>query len=280
MRPRQWSKNFLIVVAPLTSGAVFNMEVWPTLVLAFLIFTLISSSIYLINDIFDRELDRLHPKKRHRAIASGKLPVNISLSASFVLIVIALSAAATQSSKSFLIVSGYLVISLFYSIHLKHIPILEITIVALGFVMRVWFGASIVKAPVSIWLGISIFLGSTMIIIAKRQTELSHHDRNFVRPVILKYSDMALKATGISVAVLLILTFSLWTVFGQEDLIEDRIFLYISCIPFSIAVGRFVYIAQSSGVEEPEEFLLSDHITQIVGVIFTILLTTGIFVNS
>jgi len=91
---------------------------------------------------------------------------------------------------------------------------------------------------------------------------------------------MALKATGISVAVLLIITFSLWTVFGQEDLIEDRILLYISCIPFSIAVGRFVYIAQSSGVEEPEEFLLSDHITQIVGVIFTILLTTGIFVNS
>ena len=80
--------------------------------------------------------------------------MSIALSASFVLVVIALSTAATQSSKSFLIVSGYLVISLFYSIHLKHIPILEITIVALGFVMRVWFGASIVKAPVSIWLGI------------------------------------------------------------------------------------------------------------------------------
>lgn len=280
MRPRQWSKNSLVLVAALTSGIVFEFKVWPKLVLAFLIFTLISSSIYLINDICDRKSDEMHPKKKHRVIASGKLNTKTALVAAFLLATVGVCGVATQSTKSFLIVVSYLGITVLYSIKLKYVPIIEILVVSLGFVLRVWFGASVISVPMSTWLGTSIFFGASMIIIAKRLAESRLHDKRFVRHVILKYNRKVLSSVEIFAAISVILTYSLWTAFGQQDFITQRILLNISCLPFVATVARFVYIAQKDGIEEPEEFLLSDHITQVMGAIFITLLTAGIFVNS
>ena len=222
----------------------------------------------------------MHPKKKHRVIASGKLNTKTALVAAFLLATVGVCGVATQSTKSFLIVVSYLGITVLYSIKLKYVPIIEILVVSLGFVLRVWFGASVISVPMSTWLGTSIFFGASMIIIAKRLAESRLHDKRFVRHVILKYNRKVLRSVEIFAAISVILTYSLWTAFGQQDFITQRILLNISCLPFVATVARFVYIAQKDGIEEPEEFLLSDHITQVMGAIFITLLTAGIFVNS
>lgn len=279
-RPRQWTKNSLVVVAALASGDVFNISIWPRVGLAFIIFTLLSCSMYLINDVCDKKIDINHPKKKHRPIASGRMSSRSAVVAALIFSVVGLFATFVLSISSLPIAASYLVLTLLYSFKLKTFSIIEILVVASGFVLRVLFGASVINVPMSIWLGMCIFFGSSMIVIAKRQAELSLHDKQFVRSVILKYSEKSLRTVEIFVALGLSVTYILWTFLGQEDIYTQRFLLNISCIPFMAGIARFLYVAQNSGIEEPEEFLLSDRIMKILGLIFLIFLTTGIFVNS
>lgn len=279
-RPRQWTKNSLVVVAALASGDVFNVSIWPRVGLAFIIFTLLSCSMYLINDVCDKKIDINHPKKKHRPIASGRMSSRSAVVAALIFSVVGLFATFVLSISSLPIATSYLVLTLLYSFKLKTFAIIEILVVASGFVLRVLFGASVINVPMSIWLGMCIFFGSSMIVIAKRQAELSLHDKQFVRSVVLKYSDKTLRTVEIFVALGLSVTYILWTFLGQEDIYTQRFLLNISCIPFMAGIARFLYVAQNSGIEEPEEFLLSDRIMKVLGLIFSIFLTTGIFVNS
>lgn len=279
-RPRQWTKNSLVVVAALASGDVFDISIWPRVGLAFIIFTLLSCSMYLINDVCDKKIDINHPKKKHRPIASGRMSSRSAVVAALIFSVVGLFATFVLSISSLPIAASYLVLTLLYSFKLKTFAIIEILVVASGFVLRVLFGASVINVPMSIWLGMCIFFGSSMIVIAKRQAELSLHDKQFVRSVVLKYSEKTLRTVEIFVALGLSVTYILWTFLGQEDIYTQRFLLNISCIPFMAGIARFLYVAQNSGIEEPEEFLLSDRIMKILGLIFSIFLTTGIFVNS
>ena len=132
----------------------------------------------------------------------------------------------------------------------------------------------------SVWLCVSVYSGSTMIVIAKRHAELRMHDSQIVRAVVLKYKQNTLQITGFITSLCLITSYVLWTLFGQQDTITRRLFLYISCIPFIVGVIKFHHQVRNRGVEEPEEFLLSDRTMQISGTLFLSLLIFGIFVNS
>ena len=278
-RPRQWSKNFLVFIAGLTSGDAFKLEVWPKLLLAFWLYTFASASMYLVNDVRDKEIDASHPKKKSRAIASGQLSSRTALFAAAALSSISIVGAVALPKKALFILAGYLLITVIYSLKLKSIHIIEIVIVSSGFVLRIWFGAAVINVPMSVWLCVSIYAGSAMIVIAKRHAELRMHDPKIVREVILKYSRRSLKVSGVCASLCLITTYVLWTLFGQQDILIDRLFLYISCIPFVVGVAKFYSQDQIHGVEEPEEFLLTDRTMQISGAIFLLLLALGIFVN-
>lgn len=278
-RPRQWSKNLLVIVAGLTSGSAFELDAWPKLFLAFLIFTLVSASMYLINDVCDKKIDANHPKKKYRSIASGQLSSRTALVAAAILSAVGMLASVAISSEALSIITIYILITVLYSVKLKLIRIIEILLVSSGFVLRVLFGASVINVPMSIWLGTCIFFGSSMIVIAKRQAELSLHDKQFVRSVNLKYSTKTLRNTEVLAAVCLSATYIFWTFLGQEEIYSQRLLLNISTIPFIAGVARFLFVAQNFGIEEPEEFLLSDRIVRALGILFLILLTTGIFVN-
>lgn len=279
-RPRQWSKNFLVFIACLTSGNAFELEVWPKLLLAFLIFTSASASMYLINDVYDRDVDANHPKKKYRSIASGQLSSRAALLAATGLMSISFIAVFALPKKSLLILAGYLLMTVLYSLKLKSVRLIEILVVSTGFVLRIWFGASAINVPMSVWLCVSVYSGSTMIVIAKRHAELRMHDPQIVRAVVLKYKQKTLQIAGFITSLCLISSYVLWTLFGQQDTITQRLFLYISCIPFIVGVIKFHYQDRTRGVEEPEEFLLSDRIMQISGTLFLSLLIFGIFVNS
>ncbi len=278
-RPRQWSKNFLVFIAGLTSGDAFILGNWPKLVLAFLLFTFASASVYLINDVRDKEIDSSHPKKKLRAIASGKLSSRTALFVAVALSSISIIGVTALPKKAFFILAGYLLITVIYSLKLKTIRIIEVFIVSSGFVLRIWFGAAALNVPMSVWLCVSVYAGSAMIVIAKRHAELRVHDPNTVRAVVQKYSQRSLQVSGLLAMLCLITTYVLWTLFGQQGTLTERLFLRISCIPFIVGVIKFYIQDKTHGVEEPEEFLLKDRTMQISGFIFLVTLTLGIFVN-
>lgn len=278
-RPRQWSKNFLVFIAGLTSGDAFILGNWPKLVLAFLLFTFASASVYLINDVRDIEIDSSHPKKKLRAIASGKLSSRTALCVAVALSTVSIIGVTALPKKAFFILTGYLLITVTYSLKLKTIRIIEVFIVSSGFVLRIWFGAAALNVPMSVWLCVSVYAGSAMIVIAKRHAELRVHDPNIVRAVVQKYSQRSLQVSGLLAMLCLITTYVLWTLFGQQGTLTERLFLRISCIPFIVGVIKFYIQDKTYGVEEPEEFLLKDRTMQISGIIFLITLTLGIFVN-
>lgn len=278
-RPRQWSKNFLVFIAGLTSGDAFILGNWPKLVLAFLLFTFASASVYLINDVRDKEIDSSHPKKKLRAIASGKLSSRTALFVAVALSSISIIGVTALPKKAFFILAGYLLITVTYSLKLKTVRIIEVFIVSSGFVLRIWFGAAALNVPMSVWLCVSVYAGSAMIVIAKRHAELRVHDPNIVRAVVQKYSQRSLQVSGLLAMLCLITTYVLWTLFGQQGTLTERLFLRISCIPFIVGVIKFYIQDKTHGVEEPEEFLLKDRTMQISGFIFLVTLTLGIFVN-
>lgn len=134
-RPRQWTKNSLVVVAALASGDVFDISIWPRVGLAFIIFTLLSCSMYLINDVCDKKIDINHPKKKHRPIASGRMSSGSAVVAALIFSVVGLFATFVLSISSLPIAASYLVLTLLYSFKLKTFVIIEILVVASGFVL-------------------------------------------------------------------------------------------------------------------------------------------------
>ncbi|MEL7643426.1 MAG: UbiA prenyltransferase family protein [bacterium] len=144
MRLRQWPKNLFILAAVIFDGQLFNRASLLVSIAGVLVFCLISSSVYLINDVKDIESDRQHPVKKNRPIASGKLPVQVAITAAVVLLVISFPAAYLLS-PGFAIISGvYFLMNLAYSFHLKHVPLIDVLIIAAGFVLRVAAGVTLI----------------------------------------------------------------------------------------------------------------------------------------
>lgn len=267
-------------IAGLTSGDVFGLEVWPKLWLAFLIFTSASAAMYLINDVYDKDVDAKHPKKKYRSIASGQLSPSAALLAATALMSISVIGVMALPEKSLLLLVAYLLMTVLYSLKLKSIRIIEILVVSTGFVLRIWFGASAINVPMSVWLCVCVYSGSTMIVIAKRHAELRFRDPQIVRAVVLRYKQKTLQIAGFITSLCLITSYVLWTLFGQQETITQRPLLYISSVPFILGVIKFCHEDRTRGVEEPEEFLLSDRTMRISGILFLSLLIFGIFVNS
>jgi 4-hydroxybenzoate polyprenyltransferase len=171
-RPQQWYKQSVMFVAILFSKNIFGIEAWLSLLFGVISFTSVISSIYIINDISDVEEDRQHPEKQNRPIASGQ--VGIALAATFASLLIAggLSLALWVNSLLFGVIVVYLVQNILYSTYLRKIVLVDIIVIAFGFVLRAVAGAVAVGVFVSPWLIICSFLTALVLAIGKRQYEL------------------------------------------------------------------------------------------------------------
>ena len=172
LRPRQWLKNLLVLAPLLFSQNLFALGAAVRTLAAFALFCLISSSVYLLNDIQDCEQDRLHPQKRHRPLAAGELSLGAALGAMVMLLVCALAGGAALSQTFALILLGYWLINVFYSAWLKHVVILDVFVIAGGFVLRVVGGAVAIQVEVSYWLLICTMLLALFLGFSKRRHEL------------------------------------------------------------------------------------------------------------
>lgn len=174
-RPVHWTKNVSIFAAILLSGYFFDRVLLEKTIFAFISFCFMSSATYIINDIFDRKRDRLHPIKKNRPIASGDLPVHLALIEAIILIACGVASASFgHLNNIFLtIILIYLVLQILYSIKLKNIAILDIIIIATGFVLRVYSGAFVINAHLSVWFLLCVISVALFLASGKRRAELN-----------------------------------------------------------------------------------------------------------
>lgn len=267
MRPRQWTKNIVIFAA-----LVFDRQLNPSNLDAilrtsagFIIFCLLSGVVYIINDIADIEADRKHPEKRKRPIASGKLPINVARAFAFGLIILIFPISYWLSEVFALVAFVYLLVNLAYSFWIKHIPLLDVFTIALGFVLRVVAGVVLIDvARFSPWLYIVVTLGSLYIGFGKRRAELAMiaDGGNATRRVLDGYTLPLLDQLITIVSATTIMAYSLYT-FSAPNLPPNHTMMLT--IPFVIyGIFRYLYIIQVEHAGgAPEDVVLSDRPLQI-----------------
>ena len=212
LRMKQWIKNILIFAAPIGAGASVSVGVLIDAVLAFVAISSVSSAIYVINDYVDRKIDAFHPVKKDRPIAAQKFPTYLVAPLVLLLIGSGLSISFKLSKDSMLTAMIYFVISSAYSVGLKRIPVIEIGIVASGYVFRILYGAQIFNLEASRWLLISTFAAAFGIVSAKRKAELDRRSGTLdsKRVVLGHYSSIGLQSLVTMSFGTAFTTYSLW----------------------------------------------------------------------
>ena len=265
MRPKQWAKNGFLFVAITFDRQLTHIPALARTLAGFVLFCLLSSVVYIVNDLVDLEADRQHPKKRNRPLPSGKLPVPVAITAAVVILLAALPTAFLLSRSFGLIALGYLLLNLTYSKWLKHIAILDVLVLATFYVLRVSAGVElIVVTTFSPWLYIFTIFLALFLGVGKRRAELNllAEAANSHRPVLGGYTLPLLDQLMTIVSSMTIITYSLYT-FSAENLPDNHVMMLT--IPFVIyGIFRYLYLVQvehSGGA--PEEVLFSDHPMQI-----------------
>jgi 4-hydroxybenzoate polyprenyltransferase len=262
MRPRQWIKNGVLFAA-LVFDRQFTPRHWQAILhtmIGFAIFCVLSGLVYIINDIADVDADRKHPTKRTRPIASGELNIAVARAAAIVILVIILPLSFLLSPAFCAVAVGYFVLNLGYSKWIKHIPLLDVMAIALGYVLRVVAGVVLIQvARFSPWLYVVTTLGSLYIGFGKRRAELAllADDAYNHRRVLDGYTIPLLDQIITIVSATTIIAYSLYT-FSAPNLPDNHIMMLT--IPFVIyGIFRYLYLLQiqhSGGA--PEEVFLSD----------------------
>jgi decaprenyl-phosphate phosphoribosyltransferase len=275
LRPKQWIKNVLVAAAPLAAGTLLEPDTLATTVLAFVAFCLASSATYCLNDVVDAEADAQHPTKRTRPVASGEVSPRTALVVSAVL---AIAAVALTGPLEFrLVVLGYLVLTVTYSLWLKHQPVLELGLVSGGFLLRAVAGGVATGLPLSQWFLIVTAFGSLFVVTGKRLSELTTAERNgaAVRRSLTYYPLSYLRSIlGVSAAVT-ITGYCLWA-FEVGAAHEGGVWTTVSVAPFVLAILRFSLDTDLGRAEEPEEVVLRDWALQLLGVIWLVTFGLGV----
>jgi len=265
MRPRQWTKNGFVLFGLIFDKQLFLLEPFLRTLEGFFLFCLISSAVYLFNDIADAEADRNHPKKKFRPIASGKLPIPVAVTVALLLIVVALPLGYLLSPVFALILGLYLVTNLLYSLWLKHVSILDVLIVSSGFVFRVGAGVALITVErFSPWLYMITILFSLYIGLGKRRAEMDllAEGASAHRKVFEGYTIPLLDQYITIVSGMTIVAYSLYT-FSAPNLPANHTMMLT--IPFVVyGIFRYLQLIQSGhAAGSPDEVALKDRPLQI-----------------
>ncbi|MDQ1354600.1 MAG: Decaprenyl-phosphate phosphoribosyltransferase [Acidobacteriota bacterium] len=265
MRVHQWVKNAFIFAPMIFSLRFLQVDYIKKSLLAFFLFSLVAGSIYIFNDCFDKKKDRLHPDKRNRPIASGALRIPTALGGAFVILAVSLIAIFKFNRNFFIIAVVYILMNILYSYFLKNIVILDVMVIAVGFVLRVKIGGDIDNIELSVWILIVTFLLAIFLGLIKRRQELvkiNNSDGNpdsETRKTLKKYNLSLLDqlisittATTLISYIIYVANPNVLEKFNTKD-------LYLT-VPFVVfGVFRYLYLTYSEGKgENPAEILFSD----------------------
>ena len=261
LRPGQWTKNLLVFAGLLFAKRLFDPAAVGDAMAAFAIFCALSGAVYLVNDILDREIDRRHPTKARRPIASGALPVAIAASTSAVLTGSGLLGAFVINSKFGWVAAGYLALQVLYSAKLKHIVILDVLTIAIGFVLRAVGGAFAIDVEISQWLLVCTILLALFIALAKRRHELVllADGATGHRPILGEYSAYLLDQMISVVTASTLVAYIFYTISPETQEKFGTALLELT-IPFPIyGIFRYLYLVhRRQGGGSPAELLLTD----------------------
>ena len=280
MRPRQWIKNTAIFAAIIFSGNLFNWDILQKVSLAFVVFCSLSSASYIINDIFDIKKDRLHPFKKFRPLANKDLSITYALVVAIILIAISFILGSMVTPAFFILQIIYLLIQFFYSTVLKPISIIDILVIALGYILRVYAGELAGGLHISVWLLLTTISLSLFLAIGKRKSELTLVSQNKavnisdVRKTLSHYSERLLDVYASIFATSTFVSYTLFTFLenprgfnlGLNIFLPDflpaffqRKWLMITIIPVVYGLMRYLQdIYEKHEGESPERVLLSD----------------------
>ena len=259
MRPKQWTKN-LIVFAPLIfGGRLSDARAVATSVLAFVIFCLISGSVYLLNDLKDLERDRAHAKKRARPLAAGELKPSVAMIALGVLAPVALGSAFALSVRFGLVTLGYLALQVAYTLVLKNQVILDVMAISAGFVLRAAAGAAAVDVSASPWLYMCAALLALFLGFGKRRHELVELEAKASdhRAVLADYSPQFIDAMLSTVTAATIIAYSMYTFISATAEQAHNLMFTVPFVVYGLFRYQFLIYKRNLG-GSPEEILLTD----------------------
>ena len=261
LRPRQWPKNLLVFAGLVFSLNLFNLTDLLRALAGFVVFCLLSGGVYLVNDLADVEKDRLHPLKRLRPIASGRLGVGAAKTAAVVVGVIGLAGSFALDWRFGLVGSAYFLLELAYSFRLKHLVVLDVMTVAAGFALRAVAGTVLVHVTLSSWLFVCTILFALFISLAKRRHELITLANGGAghRAVLENYSETLLDQMMAVATSSSVIAYCLYTI-APETIAKFGTHNLMLTVPFVLyGVYRYLYLVYRKEMGgAPEQALLSD----------------------
>ena len=280
LRPRQWIKNFAIFASITFAGELFDPPVFMKVLFGFFVFCGLSSATYIINDIFDIEKDKAHPFKKFRPLARGDISIPFAWALAIILIIVSLFAASLITPAFFILVLAYLIIQFLYSSFLKSVAVLDILVIAAGYILRVYGGEFASGFHISVWLLLTTISISLFLAVGKRRSELTlllgnkEADVAIVRKSLSHYSERLLDVYASVFATSTFISYSLFTflenprgfklalgVFMPDFLptFFQKKWLMITIIPVVYGLMRYLQdIYEKNEGESPERILLSD----------------------
>ena len=270
MRPRQWVKNVLVGAAPVAAGITTATQ-WANVFLAFVSMVFAASGIYLLNDVLDVGEDRLHPNKISRPVASGALDIRVAAVSGGVLMCVSVVIAAVLINLvTALLVAGYLALMGLYSLSLRKLVGIDISIVAAGFVLRALIGASAVSIAVSPVFVTFIGCTALFIVAGKRLSEMKItriDPRSVQRPTLQQYTPTSLWIIIAIASAGMLLSYLIWVLTTPLS----RQIAQLATLPFVvIALVRMINVLHQGGGDEPEMLLYRDHIIQCCAIGWTV----------
>jgi 4-hydroxybenzoate polyprenyltransferase len=260
MRPEQWTKNLIVFAGLIFGRRLFDPAAVGLSLAAFLIFCALSGVVYLLNDVSDRESDRLHPLKSRRPITSGELSPQVALTAAGGIGIVGIAAAFWLRLEFGLVAAAYVVLFAAYSRILKHVVVLDVLTIAIGFVMRAVGGAVVIAVPISQWLLVCTILGALFLGLSKRRHELTLLAGAAAghRRILEEYSPYLLdQMIGVVTASTLVAYIIYCT--SPETIEKFGTNLLVLTTPFPIyGIFRYLYLVHQKGTGSPSEVLLTD----------------------
>ncbi len=279
IRIKHWLKNGLVLLPLFFGKSIFNLNKIYSVLLAFIIFSFISSIIYIINDINDIESDKNHPKKKNRPLASGKISIKNAILVQILLMILSISLIIYLYNKTtnifiILIPLLYLILNILYSTKLKHIPIIDVSILVSGFVLRVYYGGIASNIEISSWLYLMIMFGSFYLGFGKRRNEMKHNNTRKV----LKYYNKEFLDKNMYVSLgLSIISYSLWCVDPLTKLNISSQYLILTIPLVMMIFQKYSLMIEGDSDGDPIEVILNDNLLIILIITYIIIMFLVIY---
>lgn len=280
LRPKQWAKNVLVVAAPFAAGRLLEPSVAANVAVAFVAFCLASSAVYLLNDVRDAPKDRLHPEKKNRPIASGQVAPSTAVVLAVVALVASLALSTLAEPALLWVIVTYLVLQLLYVFWLKNLPVLDLAVIASGFLLRALAGGAATDIAISDWFLLVAGFGSLFVVAGKRYSELvtleaEDGEVGQTRSSLLSYTSTYLRFVWTVAAAVTVMVYGLWVITVPR---ESTTATLISLVPFTLGLLVYALVIDSGKGGEPETAILRNPTLLALGALWVISLGVTLYV--